>query len=315
MDEGVSSETQREGGERASASEAAQKKALHWRGEFAFTRGFDFKRAMIALSSCLGFGLAGTVLNAVGVPGIAIGVALGGSSAVMILLLTRLVLSFRRMNLFCPHCGKHIASDVEWRCGRCDKRSTDALRYSFLYKCEHCGAAPESYRCHHCGRLIFLTEQQAAKGGDGHAASKWEEIIPERQETAEERARRFEGQTTAVMRELELERATGELVETRMCVWEKLSARKRAIESGDERRRTPPKNKEEELRASLEKFNESKRAAHRIRQEAEEKVEEKYLAKLEQFKMDAEAREKAQSDRERELGFIDAWYEEQVKNQ
>jgi hypothetical protein len=57
---------------------------------------------------------------------------------------------------FCPQCGKYISADVEWRCGFCNGRNTRTRSFSFLYKCEHCGAIPKAYRCQHCEKSIFL---------------------------------------------------------------------------------------------------------------------------------------------------------------
>jgi phage terminase large subunit GpA-like protein len=70
---------------------------------------------------------------------------------------------------FCPHCGKHVRSDLEWKCGFCDGKNTDTKTFSFLYKCQHCDAIPKAYRCHQCGQTIFLD----ADKDDKHCATGW----------------------------------------------------------------------------------------------------------------------------------------------
>jgi len=91
------------------------------------------------------------------------------------------------LNYFCPRCGKHIASNILWRCGYCDAENVGERRvYSFLFQCERCGASPKSYRCHHCRKLIFLDEAIALAGKDEHAACKWEDPVPSKEEPVEE---------------------------------------------------------------------------------------------------------------------------------
>lgn len=59
----------------------------------------------------------------------------------------------------CPHCGKAILSDLEWRCGFCDHWNNKLKFYfSFLNTCQRCRVASTAFSCYHCNQMIALDE-------------------------------------------------------------------------------------------------------------------------------------------------------------
>ncbi len=86
-----------------------------------------------------------------------------GLGLLLVLLVFRILKAFwirlRPVRCFCPHCGKFISNDEQWKCGRCDQVNVPANRIqSFLTKCTHCSASPESLVCPYegCGKQIIL---------------------------------------------------------------------------------------------------------------------------------------------------------------
>lgn len=74
------------------------------------------------------------------------------------------VLEKRAINIRCPSCGRHIATNVPWMCGNCGKKNVKTDEFPFIYRCEHpdCGAETTAYKCHYadCGELIFFTKDK-----------------------------------------------------------------------------------------------------------------------------------------------------------
>jgi hypothetical protein len=70
-----------------------------------------------------------------------------------------LVLDKRALAITCSHsdCAKPIMSNTPWVCGirKCENYNVD--EFSFVNRCEKCGAEPKAYQCHHCGQLIFFS--------------------------------------------------------------------------------------------------------------------------------------------------------------
>jgi len=76
--------------------------------------------------------------------------------------------------MFCNHCDKLVASNIQWRCGYCDAENTVTEWYSFMRYCETCKRAPKSFLCSHCGKLIFLDEDNDSS----HPAMKISPSVP-----------------------------------------------------------------------------------------------------------------------------------------
>lgn len=57
------------------------------------------------------------------------------------------------VSIFCPLCGKHLASKEPWICGYCGGENLSA---SFLKRCRRCKQAPAAIRCPWCRELIVL---------------------------------------------------------------------------------------------------------------------------------------------------------------
>jgi len=64
----------------------------------------------------------------------------------------------RAIEIECPHCAKHIVTNIPWICGFCQKLNENGDEFPFVHKCKACGAEPRAYKCHHrgCSKLIFL---------------------------------------------------------------------------------------------------------------------------------------------------------------
>jgi hypothetical protein len=69
----------------------------------------------------------------------------------------------RPVRLRCCSCQKIILGNTPWVCGACGGKHYDATEFSFLNRCQHCGAEPKAYRCHHknCGQPIFFTVDES----------------------------------------------------------------------------------------------------------------------------------------------------------
>ena len=170
----MSEPTKSTGGEPAGEDQAkAQCASFGWRFEFGLTMPVSYNRDffpafLILLAGILVYLMAGLTIGNSKVTGYilcvtAILMVVGGLGRLMWLCVRQGLAVIMPFRPFCPHCGKHVASDVQWKCGFCDKKNTNTRRFSFLNKCEHCDAAPKAYLCHNCGETIFLDEHENAK--------------------------------------------------------------------------------------------------------------------------------------------------------
>lgn len=105
--------------------------------------------------------------------------------------------------LFCPHCGKFIRHNDEWKCGFCDTLNNTTL-YRACVKCEN---EPKAYRCHECQGVIFLGEEQDAR----HVAVK--KGVPVAQETEEQLKRRQQWEKDKREHELVITRLDAQLAQ------------------------------------------------------------------------------------------------------
>ncbi len=82
---------------------------------------------------------------------------------VSLVIIVGLIIFFtKRISIRCTNavCNKVILGDARWFCLSCLQENFEPKLFSFLYKCQHCGEAPEGYICDHCPETIALRDQE-----------------------------------------------------------------------------------------------------------------------------------------------------------